>query len=75
MGIPILEREGWRRRVGKRRATRALENNRRLAQEANAFGNEALGGKQAGMKGKGRRDGAIRVQGMEEEKKKWEEEM
>lgn len=53
-----------------------MENNRRLAQEANAFGNEALGGKQAGMKGKGRRDGAIRMHGMEEEeKKKWEEEM
>lgn len=30
-----------------------VENNRRLGQEANAFGNEALGRQERGMKGKG----------------------
>lgn len=38
-----------------------VENNRRLGQEANAFGNEALDAEQQRMKGKGWRDREIRM--------------
>lgn len=67
--------EKWSGKV--KRYKSFVENNRRLAQEANAFGNEALGGEQQGMKGKGWRDGAIRMQGLKEgeEEKRWKEEM
>lgn len=54
LSIPILEKESKKVRNEKvKRYKSFVENNRRLGQEANAFGNEALGGQQQKMKGKG----------------------
>lgn len=67
MSIPILERE---RDVGQERMNEKVknyksfvENNRKLGQEAIAFGNEVLGGEEQRMKGKRWRDRELRVQG------------
>ena len=53
---------------------RFVENNRRLGQEASAFGNEALDGEQQRMKGKGWRDGEIRMQRLIKWEKKYKNE-
>lgn len=57
MSIPILERERdgeqERRNEKVKEYKSFVENNRRLGQETNAFGNEALDGEQHRMKGKG----------------------
>lgn len=65
MSISILERERDREQERRNEKVkwykRFVENNRRLGQEANTFGNEALDGEQQRMEGKGWRDEKIRM--------------